>query len=385
MKTFILLLSLSSFGKAWLLIPSPRKAVVAVGGAVAATATALYLQKIGQTVPLYAPAPGSLQGQTILITGASTGMGLESAKRLAVGGASIVLTARTDDKGQVAVQMVQDYLREKHISNDNISYRILNLDDLQSIKDTVATWNDLTIDVLLNNAGVMALPKRSLTVDGYETQMQSNHLGHFLLTALLAPQLTAQARIINVSSDAHKLASATGLDFDYMWTAKDDSSYGGWKSYGQSKLANILFTQELQRRATAAGKDWTAVALHPGTVGTDLGRHVMGESYEKLKSGNAGFWVTLGMKAMQKLIKTPEQGATTQIWLAAGNGGDSVKGQYVKDCKVRQLGKFAFDKDAAARLWKESEERVGVSFDLERVLVRQPNEQEGSYQEVAPT
>jgi len=276
---------------AWIV---PRQAspttgpIKVLGGAAAIAggglAAAFYAQKqrenkLNDPLYLYTPEPSSLKGQTILVTGGSSGLGLESAKRLAVGGANIVLTARSDKKGQNAVQQVQEYLRAKgmDVSDNNISYKILDLDDLQSVKDAVASWKDdenlKEINVLLNNAGIMALPNRELTVDGIERQMQSNHLGHFLLTALLAPKLAKDARIVNVSSEAHKFASGTGLlDYDKLWNPSSEN-YGAWKSYGQSKLANILFTRELQRRIDnkrsspkGSGRDWTVVCLHPGAV-----------------------------------------------------------------------------------------------------------------------
>lgn len=334
-----------------------------IGGAVLAGAAAVAVQR-AQQPPIFTPNPNSLSDKTILITGASTGLGLESAKRLAVGGASIILTARSDGKGQAAVQAVQDYLKEKSVENSKISYKILDLDNLKSIQEDVKSWTDINhIDVLLNNAGVMALPERELTVDGYEKQIQSNHLGHFLLTALLAPKLSPKARIVNVSSEAHKFASG-GLDFDYFWKA--DNGYGPWCSYGQSKLANILFTQELQRRADTAGKEWSIVALHPGAVGTDLGRNLVGtENWNKLKEGKAPLWQTALAKSLNVFIKTVEQGATTQVWLAAGAEDVDVKGQYLSDCKVRTLGAFATDQEAAKTLWKQSEEKAGVAFNLE--------------------
>jgi len=333
-----------------LLLPKPSQIL---GGAAAAGAGAFLL--LNQPESLFTPAPTTLNGRTILITGGSTGMGLESAKRLAVGGASIVLTARSDAKGQAAVDQVQAFLREQGVRNENISYRLLDLDDLTQVKDAVATWTDLDqIDVLLNNAGIMALPNRELTIDGFERQIQSNHLGHFLLTSLLAPKLSKKARIVNVSSTAHTMAS-TGLDLDYMWTASQD--YGNWKSYGQSKLANILFTQELQRQASAAGKEWTAVTLHPGVVATDLGRYLFGDALAD--NPLSGFLTS----AAQAFLKTPAQGADTQIYLAA-RATKADGGKYFVDSQVTEVADFAKDAVMAKKLWEESETLCGVKFDL---------------------
>jgi NAD(P)-dependent dehydrogenase (short-subunit alcohol dehydrogenase family) len=240
----------------------------------------------------FTPAPGSLEGQTIVITGGTGGLGLESAKRLAVGGASIILTARSVEKAERAVSEVMKYAREKNAINEKVSFKLLNLDDLRDVRNVPETWKDVyKIDVLLNNAGIMALPKLELTVDGLEKQMQSNHLGHFALTALLSSKLEPDARVINVSSSAHQFAPKGMLSGDVLWKP-DSFDYSGWPVYGQSKLANILFTKELQRRCEAAGKDWyvhcckfrtyppffvvgltlccvrTVACLHPGVVAT---------------------------------------------------------------------------------------------------------------------
>jgi NAD(P)-dependent dehydrogenase (short-subunit alcohol dehydrogenase family) len=210
----------------------------------------------------------------------------------------------------------------------------------------------------------MAVSTRELTVDGYERQIQSNHLGHFILTKMLMPKFSANARIINVSSSAHKMASK-GLDLDYFWTG--EPAYGGWKSYGQSKLANLFFTQELQRRIDAAGLGYTAVSMHPGVVNTNLGRNIFGdEAYEKMKKGQGTFLQNAFAATMRASIKTPEQGANTQIWLAAGMGGDKVNvaAKYFVDCKEKTLASFAKDETDAKKLWAASEEKSGVKFTL---------------------
>jgi len=372
-----------------LFLPKPvgaftRRAAIGAGAAVAAGGLAVVIkqQQDKKAVPPFTPAPGSLQGQTILITGGTSGLGLESAKRLASGGAQVIVTSRSASKGEQAITAVQEYLKERGLTTaEDISYRILDLDDLQSVRATVEGWkNDeklKKIDVLMNNAGIMALPNRELTTDGIERQMQSNHLGHFLLTALLAKQgqLANDARIVNVSSEAHKFASRSGMDLDYAWKADTPSgSYGAWKSYGQSKLANILFTKELQKRIDSSPNvNWTAVSLHPGAVATDLGRNLFGpENYEKLKAGEAGIVQTTIAKTLNYFIKTVEDGATTQVWLADKNSqgkadvsGVAIRGgEYLSDCKIQKLGDFATDMNAAARLWKDSEDLAGVSFEV---------------------
>jgi NAD(P)-dependent dehydrogenase (short-subunit alcohol dehydrogenase family) len=316
----------------------------------------------------FTPKPGSLQGKTIVITGGTSGLGLESAKRLALGGADIVVTARSDAKGQAAVKEIIEHveqLKEGSLPPPTVSYRLLDMDDLSKVKE-VANWKDLPkIDVLMNNAGVMAIPTQQLTVDGFERQIQSNHLGHFILTKLLFPKLTPKARIINMSSYGHTFTAPKGLDLDYFW--KGEPGYSGFKSYGQSKLANILFTNELQRRSDAAGLGLTCVSVHPGLVDTGLSRNLIGEDTAgKLKRGEATVWerAFMGLAEMARLFsKTPEQGADSQIWLASGMG-ENVSSKYFVDCKEQSLGKYATDEVAAKKLWEESEEKSGMKFQL---------------------
>jgi NAD(P)-dependent dehydrogenase (short-subunit alcohol dehydrogenase family) len=317
----------------------------------------------------FTPKPGSLQGKTIVITGGTSGLGLESAKRLAVGGAEIVITARSDAKGQTAVKEIIEHVQQQKgegsLPPPVVSYRLLDMDDLSKVKEA-ANWKDLPkIDILMNNAGIMAVPTQQLTVDGFERQIQSNHLGHFILTKLLFPKLTPNARIINLSSFGHTFTAPKGLDLDYFW--KGEPGYGRWKSYAQSKLANVLFTNELQRRSDAAGLGLTCVSVHPGTVDTGLGRNLIGEDTPgKLKRGEATMWerAFMGLAEIARLFaKTPEQGADSQIWLASGMG-DNVASKYFVDCKEQSLGKYATDEVAAKKLWEESEEKSGMKFQL---------------------
>ncbi|KAL7554628.1 hypothetical protein ACHAWF_018130 [Thalassiosira exigua] len=214
---------------------------------------------------VFEPAPGSMSDRVVLVTGGTSGLGLETAKRLAASGATVVLTSRTEAKGEAAVASVKEYLTGKAIEASGVYSLVLDLDDLSNVKDFSDSYKQLQlgdISVLINNAGVMALPDRELTVDGYERTFQSNHLGHFVLTAGLFPYFSRQGtKVINVSSSASNVA-APGLDLNNL---NGEESYGAWSAYGISKLANILFTNELQRKADAAGLDWlTTVSLHPG-------------------------------------------------------------------------------------------------------------------------
>jgi NAD(P)-dependent dehydrogenase (short-subunit alcohol dehydrogenase family) len=345
---------------------SSKKMGLAVVSAAAVGALAIWWAQSSSKT--FTPKPGSLQGKTIVITGGTTGLGLESAKRLAMGGAEIVITSRSDAKGQAAVKDIVDHVVQQQggIPPPVISYRLLDMDNLAQVKQECASWKDLPkIDVLLNNAGVMAVAKQELTVDGYERQIQSNHLGHFVLTKLLLPKLTPKARIINVSSTAHQFVGSSGLDLDYFW--KGEPGYGAWKSYGQSKLANLLFTQELQRRIDAAGLGYTTVTMHPGVVATDLGRNLVGEAnFEKRKSGKGTVLENAFDGFMRLFLKTPEQGANTQIWLASGMG-ENVAAKYFIDCKEKELAAFAKNEASAKKLWAESEEKSGVEFTLQPV------------------
>jgi NAD(P)-dependent dehydrogenase (short-subunit alcohol dehydrogenase family) len=219
----------------------PPAHLVIVGTSVAVVALGFVTPRLQRNQVLYTPEPGSLSGQVILITGGTSGLGLESAKRLAVSGAKVVLTSRSHKKGEAALDVVATYLQNQGIKNENVSYKVLQLDDLNSIRSAVESWVDIDhVDVLMLNAGVMACREREITPEGFERQFQTNHLGHFLLTAILSPRLTPNARIVVVSSAAYKLSLLSGMDFDYVWKAE---KYRPWKSYSQSKLANILFVQ----------------------------------------------------------------------------------------------------------------------------------------------
>jgi NAD(P)-dependent dehydrogenase (short-subunit alcohol dehydrogenase family) len=321
--------------------------------------------------------PHTQDGKVMVITGGTAGLGLESAKELAITGATIVITARSQAKGDKARQEIFEYLQSRNAQNDKIYCVTLDLDSLENVKSFPGrlrqtlgggqTTNDFAIDVLMNNAGVMAIPERKLTSDGFEKTFQSNHLGHFVLTASLFPKLASNARIINVSSLAYQISSGSGgLEIDNL---NGEKSYGPWKSYGQSKLANILFTQELQRRIDATGnsKNIIVTALHPGAVNTDLARYIIGEEKwnQKKSSGPAGFWETAIDKAIGTFLKTPEQGAATQVYLATTTTNDLAPGRFYSDLQVQKLPNFATDVIAARRLWEISEQWGKIQFSVE--------------------
>ena len=355
-----------------------RKAFLAgaAGGIVAGTAAAAGAaveanNQINKKAP-YEPSLDSLKGQVIVITGGATGLGLESAKRLSAAGATVVFTSRTAAKGEKAMESVMDYLNNKGIGEKAKVYNIvLDLDDLDSVKAFPGSYKQLglgNIDVLMNNAGVMAVPDLQLTKDGYERTFQSNHLGHFVLTAGLFPMLSKEkATVINVSSEAFNFASTKngqGLDFENL---NGERIYGPWSSYGLTKLANILFTQELQRRADSAGiSGLTVVALHPGAVATDLGRYLVGEEkWNELKTKGPSGFEAFALNAASIFTKTVPEGASTQVFLAAGADGTLKKGSFYEDMKEKKnLPKWAKDETAAKELWEISEELGGVRFNL---------------------
>jgi NAD(P)-dependent dehydrogenase (short-subunit alcohol dehydrogenase family) len=339
--------------------------------AATATATAAAATRTNG-LSLVSPSPNTtaaaaLQGQIIVITGATTGIGLESGKALAKGGATVVLTARTDKKGATAVQTVQNYLKEEGVQNSKVYFVQLDLDSLDNVKSFPKRFQeklgDAKIDTVLNNAGVMAIPELELTQDGYERTFQSNHLGHFALLAKLFPYLNENAKIINVSSLAYLIAGK-GLDLNNL---NGEKEYGAWSSYGQSKLENILFTQELQRRADAAGISITATCLHPGGVNTDLARNMMGGEdawFDKRSKGPVTFWEKALDATITKALLTPAEGAATQVYLATTNTAE--KGRFYSDLKAQTLPAFATDEKAAKALWERSEQLAGVTFTVER-------------------
>lgn len=284
-----------------------------------------------------------LTGKVALVTGATGGMGLETARALGVAGARVVMAGRDTARGEAALRIV----REAHAEAE---LRILDLADLASVRaladSIVADFERL--DLLVNNAGVM-VPPLGRTADGFELQLGTNHLGHFVLTGRLAPLLVAgpRARIVNVSSAAHLFSP---IDFDDPNYESRD--YDAWGAYGQSKTANILHAVELERRLGALGAH--AYALHPGMVATDLARHMTAEDIEAF----------MGSTEAISLLPV-EVGAATAVWAATSPelGGSGVP--YLEECRISDnVARYAVDPDVAKRLWALSEDMVGEGFDL---------------------
>ena len=206
-----------------------------------------------------------LDGKTVIITGANTGIGLETAVDLAKRNARVILACRSVERGETAAVEVR-----KRSGNDNVVFVQLDLASLDSVRKFAAKIleEEPRIDILINNAGVMALPERKLTQDGFEMQFGTNHLGHFLLTYLLLNHIkeAPSARIVNVSSMGHSFGK---IDFNNL---NSERSYSQWGAYGTSKLANILFTRSLAKCLQGTGI--TANVLHPGAIDTELGRNL---------------------------------------------------------------------------------------------------------------
>ena len=286
----------------------------------------------------------AMTGKTVIVTGANSGIGYEAARMLAVKGATVIMAVRTLQKGFDAAEKLC-------AESPDVQVEVMKLDlaDLSSVRkfaaDFKAKYNAL--DLLINNAGVMALPKRHETKDGFEMQFGTNHLGHFALTGLLLDVLKATpgARVVSVSSGAHTFGR---VDFDNLNAEK---KYSKWRVYGLSKLANLLFTYELQRRLAAAGVDAIATAAHPGYTATNLQQH-------------SGIFSVLNhiMAQDQKMGALPTVYAAT----ADVNGGDYIGPDGFNEMrghpKKVTSNKRSHDDAVAKRLWDVSEAMTGVEY-----------------------
>jgi NAD(P)-dependent dehydrogenase (short-subunit alcohol dehydrogenase family) len=283
-----------------------------------------------------------MEGRTVVVTGANSGVGKATATALARAGARTVITARSRERGAAAVADIR-----RDSGSDQVELVVFDLADLSSVRGGAQEILDTCprIDVLVNNAGLV-LSERAETVDGFESTFAINHLGPFLLTRLLTGRLveSAPARVVNVASTAHRSARH-GLDFDDLQSAH---RYRGMQAYGRSKLANILFTVELARRQSGTGV--TANSLHPGTVATGFAR-----------DDDATGFLAFGIRVIKPFILTPEKGARTSVYLASSPEVADVTGAYFVKCRPRTASAAAGDAAAAARLWSVSEELVDGS------------------------
>lgn len=291
-----------------------------------------------------------LSGKTIVVTGATSGLGLETSRALTSSGARVVLAGRDRARLAAAVENIG-----VAVPGADLETVELDLASLESVRAAAAELRGRLekIDVLVNNAGVMFTPL-ARTADGFELQFGTNHLGHFLWTVLLEPLLLAgaPARVVNLSSAGHSIAD---IDFDDPnWEARP---YNKFHAYGAAKTANVLFTVELDRRLRDRGV--RAFAVHPGTVQTDLARHMDRADFKEMAA--------LAARAGSSEDRAPEQtrlpfvqvdrGAATSVWAATSPALAGAGGLYLADCAISdQYEDYSVDADRALRLWKMSEQ-----------------------------
>ena len=293
----------------------------------------------------------SQSGKTAVVTGATGGLGYETALALAMAGADVILTGRDDRKGQSAIEKISG-----EVPDAKVSYQHLDLASLASVADFAQRLHTRqSLDLLINNAGVMALPRRQTTADGFEMQFGTNHLGHFALTARLLPLLRRSSgpRIVSVSSLAHR----TGfIDFGDL---QGERVYSPWKAYGQSKLACLIFALELQRRSDAAGWNLISNAAHPGFSRTSL-----------FARGPGGL-LSLATDFAAPLFGQSAADGAQPILFAATNP-NAKPGAYYGPAGLGELRGApapalimpqARDAAAAARLWDVSGKLTGASFE----------------------
>jgi NAD(P)-dependent dehydrogenase (short-subunit alcohol dehydrogenase family) len=274
-----------------------------------------------------------MRGKTCVVTGANSGIGFETALALAGAGARVAVVCRTPAKSEQVVSEI----RRRSPGSDVLPFAA-DLSSQRAVRTVAAQLASALprLHVLVNNAGLM-LRERRLTEDGIETTFAVNHLAYFLLARLLEPALVAAApsRIVNVSSRAHLAGT---LRFDDLMGSR---GYDGWFAYAQSKLANVVFTYELARRL--AGTGVSANCLHPGVVGTNI--------------GHAGpTRIRYGIKLVRPFLLSPKKGAATTIYLASAPEVEGITGKYFVDRREERTSDESYDRAAAARLWKVSEE-----------------------------
>jgi NAD(P)-dependent dehydrogenase (short-subunit alcohol dehydrogenase family) len=300
-----------------------------------------------------------LTQKTILVTGVSAGLGVETARALAAHGAQVIGAARDLAKAQAATEQVRAQ------ASRGGSLRLVQL-DLASLASVRRCANSLLaegkpIDVIIANAGVMACPK-STTVDGFETQLGTNHLGHFVLVNRIASLLQPGSRLVNLSSAGHRFADVDLDDPNF-----EHSPYAEFIAYGRSKTANVLFAVEFDHRHKARGV--RATALHPGVIHTELSRHMSPEVMQRLI---ADINANQPAGAAPVSWKSIAQGAATSVWAACVADAESIGARYCEDCHVAEVvtepglrwgvRPYALDPQRAQALWRKSEEWVGERF-----------------------
>ncbi len=298
-----------------------------------------------------------LSGKTAIVTGANRGLGYQTALELARNGAHVLLAARDPARGAAALERLRADAPASRA--ELVELNVADLDSVRRFAEAFLARGE-GLDLLINNAGVMAIPQRELTAQGFERQLGTNHLGHFALTGRLLPALLQRpsSRVVTVSSNRHK--QATGIDFDNL---QGERHYAQWGAYDQSKLANAMFVLELDRRLRAAGLAVVSVGAHPGFTRTNL-------QFAGPRSGGTSL-AALALALATRLFAQPErQGALPVLYGATAP--DVQGGQYFGPTGPGERrghpGLVAFsaaarDAAAAARLWRVSEELTGVRFE----------------------
>lgn len=298
--------------------------------------------------------PG-LRGKLVIVTGGNSGLGFESVKAFAAKGAQVILAARSIKRGKSAKKkMLEDY------PNSKINVMKLDLANLESIHYFVKHFKKQyrKLNILLNNAGIMMCPYGK-TKDGFELQLGTNYLGHYTLTGLLLDYLikTPKSRVVNVSSSAHKSGT---MDFENLMFEK--GKYTPMKSYGRSKLANLLFTYELQRRFKSAGLNCVSVAAHPGGANTNLARYLKKKLIFRILmlAGEAFLTQSAAMGALPSIRACLDPNVAGGDYYGP-SGFNEMKGYPVK---VRS-NEASHDKEDAKRLWEVSEKLTKIEYNFE--------------------
>ena len=293
-----------------------------------------------------------LSGRTAIVTGANSGLGLSTARELAAHGARVIMACRNEEKARGAAASILERVPGARVSVERLD--LSSLDSVRAFAERMRSELEPGLDLLINNAGVMAPPRRE-TADGFELQFGTNHLGHFALTGLLLGTMEGRsdARVVTLSSGAHRIGKITLDDL------QRERSYFRWTAYGQSKLANLMFALELDRRLREAGSPILSVAAHPGYAATNL-------QWAAAPLLDRGVMLALNVFAQSAdMGALPTLYAATAPDLAGGTfvGPDGI-GEQRGHPRIVSPNAAALDADTAARLWERSEELTGVRFEL---------------------
>jgi NAD(P)-dependent dehydrogenase (short-subunit alcohol dehydrogenase family) len=307
----------------------------------------------------------NLRGKRILVTGVSAGIGVETARSLAAHGAHVVGAARDLAKAKTATEQVQKIAAANGGGFELVELDLSSLKSVRACADALLAKNQ-PFDVIIANAGVMATPFGQ-TMDGFETQFGTNHLGHFVFVNRIAKLIRNGGRLINLASSGHRFSNVDLNDPNF-----ENTKYDPWVAYGRSKTANILFAVAFDKRHRDKGI--RAAAVHPGGIKTELGRHLEEDALHKMLEQMNKQLAAEGKPAFE--WKTVPQGAATSVWAGVVATGDEVGSHYCENCHVGHIVAdnvpispvsegvrgYALDPQNAEALWKKSEEMVGETF-----------------------